>query len=306
VPRNSVLEWLLEPEQPSVQYLALTQLLGRKESDSEVKEAKRRIPREGWAAAILADRNPAGWWVRDWSHFSPSYVSTTWMMVVLSDLGLTREVPEVRDSAELWMRMKPLRYGPVVHASVEPHYCSLGMGAAALIRLGYGDDPRVRRSLEWIVKKGHPQGGWSHFGSGRNLDAWQGLGALASLPRSKRTAAMQRSAELGAEFFLERELHQQGPRYEPWYRFHYPVFYFYDILVGLEMMTALGYGQDPRMRFALSLLEKKRRADGRWVMDAVHPDVMHPAKDKVVALERAGAPSKIITLRALTVLARAG
>ncbi|HTS32973.1 MAG TPA: hypothetical protein VMI55_03420 [Thermoplasmata archaeon] len=304
--RDSVLEWLLEPEQPSVQYLALTQLLGRKESDSEVKEAKSRIPREGWAATILADRNPAGWWVRDWSHFSPSYTSTTWMMVVLSDLGLTRELPEVRHSAELWMRMKPLRYGPVVHPSVEPHYCSLGMGAAALIRLGYGDDPRVRRSLEWIVKKGHPQGGWSHFGSGRNLDAWQGLGALASLPRSKRTAAMQRSAELGAEFFLERELHRQGPRYEPWYRFHYPVFYFYDILVGLEMMTGLGYGQDPRMRFALSLLEKKRRTDGRWVLDSVHPDVMHPAKDKVVALEKAGAPSKIITLRALKVLARAG
>lgn len=304
--RNGVLDWLLEPEQPSIRYLALTRLLGKGENDPEVRATKKRVPREGWAATILASRNPAGWWVRDWSHFSPSYTSTTWMMVVLSDLGLTRELPEIRDSAELWMRMKPFRYGPVVHPSVEPHYCSLGMGAAALVRFGYDDDGRVRRALEWIAKKGHPLGGWSHFGSGRNLDAWQGLGALAGLPRSKRSAAMQRSAELGAEFFLERELHRQGPRYDPWYRFHYPVFYFYDILVGLEMMTALGYGGDPRLRFALSLLEKKRRSDGRWLMDALHPDVMHPVHDKPFALEPAGAPSKIITLRALTVLAHAG
>lgn len=295
---------MLAPDQPSMQYLTLTRLLGKGEQDSEVRAAKKRIPEIGWAASIFADRNPAGWWVRDWSHFSPSYVSTTWMMIVLSDLGLDRGYAPVRQSAELWMRMKPFRYGPVVHPSVEPHYCSLGMGAGALVRLGYGDEPRVRRSLEWIAKRAHPQGGWSHFGSGRNLDAWQGLGALAALPRAKRSAAMQRSAELGAEFFLERELSRQGPRYEPWFRFHYPVHYFYDVLVGLDFVTALGYGDDPRLRPARALLEKKRRPDGRWNLDAIHPDVLHPANDRRFALEEAGSPSKMITLRALTVLSR--
>lgn len=302
-----VVEWLLEDNQPSVRYRTLTELLGRPRSDPEVQQTRKRIPETGWAADILTERNPAGWWVRDWSHFTPDFVSTTWMMVVLSDLGLTRELPRVRDSCELWMRMKPLRYGPVVHPSVEPHYCSLGMGTAALIRFGYADDPRVRRSLEWIAKKAHPEGGWSHFGSGHNIDAWEGLAALASLPRPKRTAAMQRAAELGAEFYLERELHRQGPKYDPWYRFHYPVFYYYDILVGLGMVTELGYGRDPRLRFALSLLEQKRRPDGRWNLDAVHPDVMHEVGNvKRFALETPGAPSKMITLRALTVLSRVG
>lgn len=67
------------------------------------------------------------------------------------------------------------------------------------------------------------------------------------------------------------------------------------------MVATLGYGRDPRLRFALSLLEKKRRPDGRWNLDAVHPDVMHPWNDKPFALEKAGAPSKMITLRALRV-----
>ena len=51
--RPEVLDWLLEPEQPSVRYLALTQLLGKRPSDSEVRETKARIPSAGWAAEIL-------------------------------------------------------------------------------------------------------------------------------------------------------------------------------------------------------------------------------------------------------------
>ena len=301
---DRVIDWLLERDQPAIRYRALTELLGRPLDDPEVREARGTIPKVGWARAILAERNPAGWWVRDWSHFSPSFISTTWMMLVLSSLGLDREFPEIRESCELWMRMKPLRYGPILHPSVEPHYCSLGFGTEALIRFGYGDDPRVRRSLDWIVKKEHPEGGWSHFGSGRNLDAWEGLAALAALPRSHRTAAMQRAANLGAEFYLDRELHRQGPRHAPWYRFHDPVFYFYDVLVGLEMITALGYGEDPRLRFALNLLKRKRRADGRWNLDAIRPESLPQTNDKAFALERVGAASKMITLRALIVLSR--
>ena len=61
---------------------------------------------------------------------------------------------------------------------------------------------------------------------------------------------MKSAVEKGAEYFLERELHIQGDRYEPWYRFHYPVHYYYDMLVGLDFMTALGYADDRRMEFA--------------------------------------------------------
>lgn len=58
--RDKVLEWLLEPNQPPVRYLALTQLLGRKETDSDVQDAKARIPSAGWAAEILARRDRVG------------------------------------------------------------------------------------------------------------------------------------------------------------------------------------------------------------------------------------------------------
>ncbi|MCI4360741.1 MAG: hypothetical protein L3J91_03485, partial [Thermoplasmata archaeon] len=112
----------------------------------------------------------------------------------------------------------------------------------------------------------------------------------------------------------DRELYRQGGHYEPWHRFHWPVHYYYDLLVGLDMLTSLGYGDDPRLSVALDLLRSKRRPDGRWNMDAIHPDVgpkarqwyaEHPNKlPSPLAFERAGRPSKMITLRALTVLGR--
>jgi len=128
---------------------------------------------------------------------------------------------------------------------------------------------------------------------------------------------MTNAVEKGAEFYLERELHKQGDHYEPWYRFHYPVHYYYDLLVGLDFMTALGYGSDKRLGHVIKVLkDKRRRADGRWVLDAVHPDVeggmadffkKHPKQAPTpFALENVEEPSKMITLKALTVLERLG
>lgn len=323
-----VVDWLLSRDQPSIRYLTLTELLHRSKTDSEVREAQAEIPQVGWGAAILAERDPAGWWTRAENHYWPKYVSTNWKLLVLSDLGLTRKNAAIRDSCELWTRMRPRQRGePGAHLPGPLHHCVVGNAVRALIRFGYEDDPRVRQGLEWLAETAHPKGGWSCFGSssgpskGRTIDSWEGLSALAAYPRPRRTASMQRATELGAEFYLERELHRQGGRYPPWYRFHYPVHYYYDILVGLDILTSLGYGEDPRLRYALSLLEKKRRPDGRWNLDALHPDVRgsslatrwerwfraHPKdRPRPFALETVGEASKMITLRALVVLDRVG
>ena len=318
---KKVLEWLLGEDQPSVRYLTLTQLLGRKSTDPDVRDARAAIASKGWAKEILSRRDPAGWWVQEKSLYRPKYLSTNWELLALSDLGATTEIPQVRSSCELWMDRSPLKGGGVGGFSKgNGHHCYTGNLARALIRLGYGDDPRIRPALDWLVETANPKGGWSCFSfaagpaTSRTLDSWEGLSAFAAYPRSKWSRPMAACVALGAEFFLDRELHQQGARYDPWYRFHWPIHYYYDVLVGLDVLTALGFTDDPRLRFALDLLEKKRRPDGRWNMDAVHPDVgptmerwygEHP-KDRPspLVVETPGRPSKMITLRALTVLSR--
>jgi len=140
------------------------------------------------------------------------------------------------------------------------------------------------------------------------------MSAFVAYPRQKWSAGMQRAVERAAEFYLQRELHKQGEPYEPWVRFHYPIHYYYDLLVGLDFMTALGYGDDPRVGYALSVLKEKMRSDGRWVLDAVHPDIEGKMAEwykkspkgmpTPFALEKVGEPSKMITFRAMRVLKR--
>ena len=49
----SVLDWLLEPTNPTARWLALRLLLERPTDDRDVVDAQRAIPGSRWAAAIL-------------------------------------------------------------------------------------------------------------------------------------------------------------------------------------------------------------------------------------------------------------
>ncbi len=313
--REAVMEWLLEEEQPAIRYLTLTQLLGRPQTDAEVQSARKAIPVRGWAADILARQERGGWWARDDNLYRPKYLSSNWMLLILADLGLTRRESRIRKACELWLeRFAKADGGFSMDGAGKSHLCVTGNTARALVQFGYVDLPQVESAFEWLALNCDKKGGWSCFGSGRNLDSWEGLSAFAVYPRSNWTPAMQQAVALGAEFFLERELYRQGEHYEPWYRFHYPVHYYYDLLVGLDVLTALGYGGDPRLGHALGVLKNKRRADGRWILDAVHPDVeggiaewlkKNPKRAPTpFTLEEAGQPSKMITFMALRVLHR--
>ena len=312
---RSVLNWLLEKDQPAVRYLTLTHLLDRPEDDPEVISTKNMIANRGWAANIIAEQTSEGWGVDAESLYRPKYTSTNWMLLILSDLGLTKSDLRIRKACELWIKRfakKDGGFGSERWSS--GHLCTTGNTARALVKFGYVEHSAVKRSFEWMVENQSPKGGWSCFGSGRNLDSWEPMSAFAALPRQKWTRSISAAVEKGAEFFLERGLHRQGARYGPWYRFHYPIHYYYDILVGLDFMTALGYGEDRRLSYATELLKKKRRRDGRWNLDAVHPDVSggmaewfknHP-KDRPTpySFERPSQPSKMITLTALRILKR--
>ena len=302
-----MLDWLLEDDQPSVRYLTLTKLLMKSKNDSEVRSARETIGAKGWASEILARQNPEGWWISKDRLYTPKYLSTNWMLLMLSDLGFTKTDPRFAKACQLWMKRfakKDGGFGP--DASKASHLCTAGNTARALVKFGYEDHPRMKSVFEWFVKNQAKLGGWSCFLSGRNLDSWEPLSAFAVYPKQKWTKSMKLAVERGAEFFLERELHIQSDHYEPWYRFHYPVRYYYDLLVGLDFMTSLGYSRDKRPDHAISVVRKKKLGNGKWNLDAVHPDVeggiadwlaKHPKQAPVsFSLEKVEEPSKMITL----------
>jgi hypothetical protein len=305
-----VLDWLLEDDQPSVRYYTLTELMQRDRTDSEVKQAFSNIPKKGWAHNILSIQKPGGYWESRRSLYRPKYTATNWRALVLSDLGLTSKNPRIRKTANLffkdWLSL------PSMRNIFNDEVCIVGNTARMLTRFGYENDHRVRKLFDRLVEDQKEDGGWHCFKSDTGtLDGWEGLAAFAALSKSKRTRRIQSSIERGAEFYLERKLFLEGSKkYEPWFRFHYPNHYYYDILVGLDSITKLDYAGDKRLRPALEILKNKRQPGGTWLLDKVHPDIGAYANYRLrksakrSALEESGKPSKWITLTALRVLKR--
>ncbi len=279
-----------------------------------MRAAVKAIGRVGWAASLLKRQFPDGHWVTPGTSaedlYTPKYIVTNWVAIVLADLGMTRADPRIRRTAEMILD----RWGRPQLAGRDAEICITGNAVRTLVRFGYLDHPIVQESIDWIVRTQKPDGGWHCFPSRTGtLDSWEGLAALAEVPEARRDEPMQRSIERGAEFFLRRRLMDEGkPRYPPWFRIHYPNHYYYDVLVGLRILTRLGYGADPRLAPALHWLRRKRSQDGTWALDASLPDldaalagyqyrnVMFP-----MMLEPLHEPSQWATVEALSVLTRA-
>jgi len=302
----------MEKEQPAVRYFVMTELMGRRPSDPESKEAYDSISKEGWAHDILRLQNSDGRWESrpKGSLYGPKYTATNWMALILSDLGLTKTNPQVRKTGNLFF--KEWMVIPSGENIFNDEVCVVGNTARMLTRFGYADDFRVKKLFDRLVEDQKEDGGWHCFKSDKGtLDCWEGLAAYAALPRQKRTKSINRSIERGAEFYLERQLFDDGEStYAPWLRFHYPNHYYYDVLVGMDVLTRLGYAGDRRLKRVLKILDDKELPGGAWALDRVHPDLGRGAKyslrrkPKRFSLESEGKPSKWITLKALLVRKR--
>jgi hypothetical protein len=307
-----VIDWLLEDDQPAVRYFTLTDLLGRRAEESDVRDAYTDIPKRGWAFDILRSQKREGNWQSRDSLYRPKYTATNWMSLILSDFGLTKENERVRKAADLFF--KEWLAVPSGDNIFNDEVCIVGNAARMLTRFGYGDDFKVRKLFDRLVEDQKEDGGWHCFeSSSGTLDCWEALAAFSALPKSKRTKGIKNSIERGVEFYLERRLFNEGARkYLPWFRFHYPIHYYYDVLVGLDVVTRLGYGDDKRLKPALRVLNEKRQSDGTWLLDKAHPDLgsgaQYTLRKKVtpIALEKPGKSSKWVTLTALRVLRRIG
>jgi hypothetical protein len=113
--------------------------------------------------------------------------------------------------------------------------------------------------------------------------------------------AVREARRNGEEYLLERGLFRRkttGDVVDPGYlEFAFPYYWHYDVLRALDYFRSSGAAPDPRMAEAVEAVRSKRQADGRWLLDHVHPGRVHFEIEDGV-----GKPSRWNTLRALRVL----
>ena len=151
-----------------------------------------------------------------------------------------------------------------------------------LLVLGYGEDPRVRRAIEWLPRSQLDDGGWNcdypqfqgvKVRHSSFMSTIAALWAYSEISRQKWTRKMKHTIERGAEFLLMHRLykadhHEWMPMNRTITTLHFPMYYYYDALHGLRVLTKLGYGDDERSRDAVHLVNSKRRPDGKWVLES--------------------------------------
>jgi hypothetical protein len=115
-----------------------------------------------------------------------------------------------------------------------------------------------------------------------------------------RLKELQEAADQSREFLLRHRLFRSDRTGnvidKKWLMLSYPSRWKYDILRALDYFQFAGIDYDPRMQDALDYLEKKRRKDYTWPVQAKHPGQTH------FEMEKTGGPSRWNTLRALRVL----
>jgi hypothetical protein len=305
-----VRDWLLEEDEPSVRYRTLVELLDRGEDDLEAVAAKKAIPASGQARRILERMHPAGYWLQKnprtgrWAGKGVEYgafATTHFCLAYLAELGLDRTHPLVANAAERYLNLQKADGDFLRHYS-----CLYAYNLRTFILLGYRDDARVRRTIGLMLDTVRPDGGYlcdMHEGkyATRTVKSCvrgsvKALMAFAELPeyrRHERCTALVR-------YFLERScLFRRNDPSQPITfdvtRTIFPITWRAGLTDILYALGRLGYGTRGETARAWAVLEGKRGADGRYVLDWTPTQALLKAG-------RRGGPSKWVTLYALLAL----
>jgi hypothetical protein len=324
--RGDRIDWLLEPDNPSVRYLALTEILGASVDDPIAKEAKAAISETGVVPQILDRQAEGGFWDTPARFYDAKYKGTVWQLIVLAEHLADGTDERIGKACEFLLGQSQdlesggfsmhhsAKQGGGRHSEVIP--CLTGNMVWSMIRLGYAGDPRVRRGIDWIttyqrfddgIAEAHQ--GWPYDRSevcwGRHtchMGAVKALKALAEIPSDERSADGRRTIAEGIEYLLKHHIHKRSHDLvrvsKPgWLRFGFPLMYQTDALEILEILTRLGC-RDERMQEAIDVVVSKQDDSGRWMLaDTFNGRFL-------VDVEEKGRPSKWVTLNALRVLKR--
>ncbi len=328
------LEWLLDKDldNPGVRYFALADLLDRPADDPELLAARQDVMAHGPVPIILANQDPQGYWVEPGPGYLPKYRSSVWQIVFLAQLGADGSHSSVKAGCDYLLNHAVSRHGSFsMNGNPSGHiHCLEGNLAAAMIDLGWLGDERLDAALDWLARSVTGQGiapaterqadvrylrsgnsgpGFTCSANDHLPCAWgavKAMQALGKVSQETRTPAMEAAIETGVAFLLGVDPataeYPMGYAEKPnrsWFRFGYPIGYVTDVLQNLEVLTALGYGRDPRLANALDLLLSKKDGQGRWKMEYTYNGKTW------VDIEQKGQPSKWVTLRASRVLKRA-
>jgi len=306
-----VIDWLLDSD-PAIAWQAMRDLTDA--SPSAIAAARARVPREGLGAEILARQESDGSWRRTGA---PAWLPTLFTLQLLRATGVDRTEPVVEravarlesslrwNNQDCWeLRAAALGGNSFFEGEVEP--CINGGVLALGGYFGRPTESLARR----LAGEQLEDGGWNCEAPKSTRSSFhtticvlEGLLEYErAVGRAPEIAAVRRRGE---EYLLERRLFRRRSTGEvanpEFLELAFPPRYHYDVLRGLDYFRAAAAHDkvrpDARISEAVHLIEGRRQADGRWLLDRAYDEALGlPLSEKV------GEPSRWNTLRAMRVL----
>jgi hypothetical protein len=324
--QSKVIQWLLEPEDAGVRYLALRDLV--KANPQELEIARQQAYLRGQIFVILDKMNKEGYWVQPGSGYYPKYTGTVWSIILLAQLGASiKDDKRVATSCSYLLDHTLTKSGQfsVSNSASGTADCLQGNLCSALLDLEC-EDPRMSKAFEWMARSVTGEGVapltnktaavryyagkcGPNFACGSNNKlpcAWGAakvMLAFSKLPQTKRTKLINSAIETGVKFLFSTDPataeYPNGYTAKPsgnWWKFGFPVFYVSDILEIAEALVGLGYSKDPRLANTLKIIREKQDKQGCWLLEYDY------AGKTWTDFGIKKQPNKWVTLRALKVL----
>jgi hypothetical protein len=312
----NVHDWLLDSD-PAINWQVMRDLTD--EPEHVVSTERARVGTEGWGARLLSLQGDDGQWAGG-AHFpgdftwadvergedgrmtSQPWTATSWSLSLLRIFGLDPDSPEAKSAVALVRENSRWDHDGQRFFDGEVEPCINGLTVA--VGSYFGEE--VSGIVDRLLGEQMDDGGWNceqENGSVRGsfhttIAVLEGLLEYEWTVRSSPDVGEARSR--GEQYLLERRLLRRLSDGEvvdrTWKRFHFPPWWHYDVLRGLDYLARAGVDPDDRVEEGLDLVEAGRRDDGRWTRSA-HPGDIHFEID-----EPEGRPSRWNTLRALRAL----
>jgi len=325
---------LLASAEPSIRYKVRVGVLGESESSRSVRSLRREIRASPRVAALLAGRAADGRLLRGRSVYQ-KWQGAHWVMAALADLGYPpgdQDLVAMRDQLlDAWLA--PEFYDEFECASKAKVYsrpgvpvmrgrhrrCASQQGNAlyAIVTLGLADE-RTEALVERLLHWQWPDGGWNcdkdpGADSSSFMETLTPLRGLAVFARQSGDSTVKAAVRHAAGVFLDRQLFKRRSTgtiiRDEFVRLHYPLYWHYDILGGLKVMSEAGFVRDPGCTAALELLASKQLPDGGFPAEARHYKTSRRVELGADAVDWGGTSKRVanpwVTADALSVLAAA-
>ena len=283
---EDILTWLTDIQDPSVAYRTLRELLDTDEHDAGVRDALNAVPLSKPVQTLLNSMQPEGYWLQKNPRSGRitgsgveygAFATTHFCLSYLSELGLNRNTPEIELAAERYLNLQRADGDWNEEGWIDHLSCLLGYNIRNFVRLGYGDDPRVKRSLELLLATERDDGGYlcgihnkryktreaksCVRGSAKALLAFAELPDLHHHPRVRRLI----------DYFLRREgLFTSWDRQrfvnKDMQRPSFPITWRANAWEILYALSLMGHGRDPRLERAWKHLKSMTDAQGGYIL----------------------------------------